>query len=180
MRPGFAGKVASAAMLFMVASTGAAMAEAAATAKPSVYPSPPEPNYGPQKGSISFVDTDPGETIGGTLTMRPAVDAHGKRLDEAKAGITMYMIHWGLEVGALGVQDDAGAGDLGGDCKGFRDTGHVVMANAVGAGDLLTWEIPKGTVVPKDAVYFVGHTLYGPIHNLAKCTQTPIRNVITH
>ena len=111
--------------------------------------------------------------------MRPAVDAHGKRLDEAKAGITMYMIHWGLEVGAPGVQDDVGAGDLGGDCKGFRDTGHVVMANAVGAGDLLTWEIPKGTVVPKDAVYFVGHTLYGPIHNLAKCTQTPIRNVIT-
>ncbi len=181
MRLGFAGQVASAAVLFMAVSAGGAWAEeAAAPARAVVYPSPPSPNYGPQKGSIRFVDTDPGETIGGTLTMRPAVDEHGKRLDAAKAGITMYMIHWGLEVGAPGIQDDAGAGDLGGDCKGFRDTGHVVMAPAADAGDVLTWEIPKGTAIPKGAVYFVGHTLYGTLHNLNKCTQTPIKNLISH
>jgi len=55
-----------------------------------MYPSPPKPHYGPRKGSIEFVDTDPGPTIGGTLTMRPAAVA---------TGITQYMIHWGLEVG---------------------------------------------------------------------------------
>ncbi len=142
------------------------------------YPAPPAPHYGPMRGSISFVDTDPGPTIGGTLTMKPAVDDGGKRLNEAEAGITMYMIHWGLEVGKPGVADDAGAGDLGGDCMGFRDTGHVVMAPAGDAGDMMSWEIPQGTKVPEDAVYFVGHTLYGKIHNLGKCTQTPITNLV--
>lgn len=142
------------------------------------YPAPPSPHYGPKRGSISFTDTDPGPTIGGTLTMKPAVDENGKRLDEAEAGITMYMIHWGLEVGKPGVADDVGAGDLGGDCMGFRDTGHVVMAAAGEAGDMMSWEIPQGTVVPEGAVYFVGHTLYGKIHNLGKCTQTPITNLI--
>ncbi len=34
----------------------------AAVVKPSVYPSPAEPNYGPEKGSIRFIDTDPEET----------------------------------------------------------------------------------------------------------------------
>lgn len=142
------------------------------------YPAPPSPHYGPQKGSIEFTDRDPGPTIGGTIRMKPAVDEEGRRLNEAEAGITMYMIHWGLEVGAPGTQDDAGAGDLGGDCMGFRDTGHVVAMPADEAGDVLTWEIPMGTKVPKEAVYFVGHTLYGRIHNLGKCTQTPIHNVI--
>jgi len=142
------------------------------------YPSPPTPHYGPEYGSISFTDTDPGPTIGGTLTMKPAVDENGVRLNEAEAGITMYMIHWGLEVGQPGVEDDKGAGDLGGDCMGFRDTGHVVMMPAAKAGDTLSWEIPQGTEVPKDAVYFVGHTLYGKIHNLAKCTQSPIVNLL--
>ena len=42
----------------------------------------------------------------------------------------------------------------------------------------MKWEIPQGTVVPKDAVYFVGHALYGEIHNLGKCTQTPIENLV--
>ncbi len=142
------------------------------------YPSPPEPHFGSEKGSITFVDTDPGPTIGGTLLMKPAVDDSGKRLNEADAGISMYMIHWGLEVGKPGVADDAGAGDLGGDCMGFRDTGHVVMAPADGADEQMSWEIPQGTVVPTDAVYFVGHTLYGKIHNLGKCTQTPINNLV--
>lgn len=142
------------------------------------YPAPPAPHYGPQKGSITFSDTDPGPTIGGTLSMKPAVDDKGNRLDEAEAGITMYMIHWGLEVGKPGVADDAGAGDLGGDCMGFRDTGHVVMAPAGGAGDTMSWEIPQGTKVPEGAVYFVGHTLYDKIHNLGKCTQIPIINLI--
>lgn len=142
------------------------------------YPAPPAPHYGPERGSITFIDTDPGPTIGGTLTMKPAVDDKGMRLDEANAGITMYMIHWGLEVGNPGVADDTGAGDLGGDCMGFRDTGHVVMAPAGDAGDLMSWEIPQGTEVPEGAVYFVGHTLYGKIHNLGKCTQTPIGNLI--
>jgi len=142
------------------------------------YPSPLEPHFGPEKGSITFVDTDPGPTIGGTLTMKPAVDDNGKRLNETDAGISMYMIHWGLEVGKPGVADDAGAGDLGGDCMGFRDTGHVVMAPAGEAGKQMSWEIPQGTEVPDGAVYFVGHTLYGKIHNLGKCTQTPINNLI--
>lgn len=143
------------------------------------FPKPPNPNYGPEAGSIVFEDTDPGETIGGTITMRPAVGADGKPLDGAAAGITMYMIHWGLEVGAPGTADDAGAGDLGGDCKGFRDTGHVVMAPVGEPGKPMIWTIPQGTKIPDGAVYFVGHTLYGPIHNLAKCTQTPIRNWVT-
>ncbi len=139
------------------------------------YPAPPVPHYGPEKGSIRFVDTDPGPTIGGTLTMKSAVDGSGQRVDE---GITMYMIHWGLEVGQPGTEDDAGNGDLGGDCMGFRDTGHVVSAPVGEAGDILSWEIPNGTVVPDGAVYFVGHTLYGQIHNLGKCTQTPIENLV--
>lgn len=145
---------------------------------PSVYPSPAEPNYGPENGSIRFVDTDPGETIGGVLNMGPAVDKEGNRIDDVAAGITMYMVHWGLEVGGAGVADDAGAGDLGGDCMGFRDTGYVVKLSASDAGDMMAWEIPQGTVVPEDAVYFVGHTIYGDIHNLAKCTQTPIDNFV--
>lgn len=61
---------------------------------------------------------------------------------------------------------------------GFRDTGHVVMLPASYAGDLLSWEIPQGTEVPNEAIYFVGHTLYEKIHNLEKCTQTPIINLI--
>ncbi len=145
---------------------------------PDRYPAPPEPHYGPEYGSISFTDTDPGPTIGGTLRMKPAVDDYGIRLDEAEAGITMYMIHWGLEVGEPGMQDDKGAGDLGGDCMGFRDTGHVVMMPASEAGDVMEWDIPQGTEVPEGAVYFVGHTLYGEIHNLGKCTQTPIGNLV--
>ena len=150
----------------------------AAVVKPSVYPSPAEPNYGPEKGSIRFIDTDPEETIGGTLSMGPAVDDDGNRIDDVDAGITTYMVHWGLEVGEPGARDDAGAGDLGGDCMGFRDTGYVVKLSAPEAGDVMTWEIPQGTVVPDDAVYFVGHSLYGRIHNLAKCTQTPIHNLL--
>jgi hypothetical protein len=150
----------------------------AAVVSASVYPSPPEPNYGPEQGSINFVDTDPAETIGGVLTMGPAVDEDGRRVDDAAAGITVYMVHWGLEVGEPGVSDDAGTGDLGGDCKGFRDTGHVVKRSAEEAGSIMTWEIPQGTIVPDDAVYFVGHTVYGRIHNLAKCTQTPINNIV--
>jgi hypothetical protein len=145
-------------------------------ASPTLYPSPPSPNFGPERGSITFVDTDPGETIGGTLTMRVAVDTNGHPVDAATNGITMYMVHWGLEVGKPGTQDDAGAGDLGGDCKGFRDTGHIVMKPAAEAGEVMSWSIPQGTIVPEGAVYFVGHTIYGQIHNLAKCTQTPINN----
>lgn len=141
------------------------------------YVSPPEPHYGPRSGSISFTDTDPGATIGGVLTMMPAVDAEGARVNEADAGITMYMIHWGLEVGKPGTQDDAGNGDMGGNCMGFRDTGHVVMMPAEDAGDIMSWDIPAGTEIPDGAVYFVGHALYGEIHNLAKCTQTVIVNL---
>jgi len=141
------------------------------------YKSPPEPNYGPKSGSISFTDTDPGRAIGGTLTMQPAVDADGVRINEAEAGITMYMIHWGLEVGEPGTEDDAGNGDMGGNCMGFRDTGHVVMMPAADAGETMSWDIPAGTEVPEGAVYFVGHALYGDIHNLAKCTQTVITNL---
>lgn len=143
-----------------------------------VYPSPAEPHYGPEYGSITFIDTDPGLTIGGKLTMKPAVGANGARIDEAKAGISMYMVHWGLEVGAPGTADDKGQGDLGGDCMGFRDTGHVVMMPASEAGSVMEWDIPQGTLVPEGAVYFVGHTLYGRIHNLGKCTQTPITNYV--
>ena len=146
-----------------------------------IYPRPEQqPNFGPKYGSITFVDTDPGPTIGGTLTMGRAVDASGALLNEADEGITTYMVHWGLEVGAPGTADDAGAGDHGGDCRGFRDTGHVVMRRAadIGDADTLSWDIPAGTPVPEGAVYFVGHTLYGDIHNLAKCTQTPIDNRI--
>ncbi len=142
------------------------------------FAQPDEPNYGPESGSIVFVDTDPGPTIGGTLTMKPAVNADGIRVNEAEAGITTYMIHWGLDVGEPGTEDDAGNGDLGGDCMGFRDTGHVVMQMAADAGETMRWELPAGTVVPDHANYFVGHTLYGDIHNLAKCTQTPIDNLI--
>lgn len=146
-----------------------------------VYPNPEkQPNYGPAYGSITFVDTDPRETIGGTLTMGRAVDGDGNLLDEAEEGITTYMVHWGLIVGEPGIEDDKGAGDLGGDCRGFRDTGHVVMkpADEVGDGATISLEIPTGTVVPDEAVYFVGHTLYGEIHNLGKCTQTAIENRI--
>ena len=142
------------------------------------YAQPADPSYGPEAGSIVFVDSDPGPTIGGTLTMKPAVDESGARLNPAEEGITTYMIHWGLEVGEPGTADDAGNGDLGGNCMGFRDTGHVVMLSAADAGDVMSWDIPAGTVVPDNAVYFVGHALYGDIHNLAKCTQTPIENLI--
>lgn len=135
------------------------------------YPSLPQPNYGPKPGSITFRDTDPGPTIGGELTMVPAEAAHSE-------GITMYMIHWGLEVGQPGTTDDKGAGDLGGDCKGFRDTGHVVMLPAAEAGKVMRWTLPQGTKVPDGAVYFVGHAIYGKIHNLNKCTQIPIQNIV--
>ncbi|WP_262694238.1 hypothetical protein [Kordiimonas aquimaris] len=146
--------------------------------KAGVYPAPEAPHYGPAYGSIVFVDTDMKDTIGGTLTMKPAVDAKGNRVNEADEGITTYMVHWGLEVGAPGVADDKGNGDLGGDCMGFRDTGHVVAMPASEVGNVMQWEIPQGTVVPEGAVYFVGHTLYGKIHNLGKCTQTQINNII--
>ena len=152
------------------------MDEAAVKARLASFPKPPSPNYGPAPGSIVFEDTDPAETIGGTITMRAAIGPDGKPLDGAAAGITMYMIHWGLEVGAPGTADDAGAGDLGGDCRGFRDTGHVVMEPVGAPGKLMSWTIPQGTKIPANAVYFVGHSLYGPIHNLNKCTQTPIKN----
>ncbi len=154
--------------------------DAPETISTDIYPGPTqEPNYGPAYGSITFVDEDPGATIGGTLTMGRAIDGDGTRLDEASEGITQYMVHWGLVVGAPGTADDAGAGDLGGDCRGFRDTGHVVMISAadLGESDTISWNIPMGTDVPEGAVYFVGHTLYGAIHNLAKCTQTPIVNI---
>ena len=133
-----------------------------------LYPRVPGTSYGPS--SISFVDTDPGPTIGGTLTL-------GRALDEK--GVETYMVHWGLEVGKSGTEDDAGHGDHGGSCMGFRDTNHVVMASpAAQTGPALTFEIPQGTKVPEGAVYFVGHTLYAGIHNLAKCVQTPIVNRI--
>lgn len=141
------------------------------SASTTPYSSLPQPNYGPKAGSITFMDTDPGPTIGGELTMVPADAAHAE-------GITTYMIHWGLEVGQPGTADDKGAGDLGGDCKGFRDTGHVVMRPAAEAGQVMRWTLPQGTKVPEGAVYFVGHAIYGKIHNLNKCTQIPIQNVV--
>ena len=82
-----------------------------------IYPYVPGTSYGPS--SLSFVDTDPGKTIGGTVTI-------GRAQDET--GVEMYMVHWGLEVGDPGIGDDAGKGDHGGSCKGFRDTNHVAMA----------------------------------------------------
>lgn len=131
-----------------------------------IYPRVAEPNFGPS--SIAFVDTDPGPTIGGTVVL-------GRAQDEK--GVDMYMVHWGLEVGSPGIDDDAGKGDHGGSCKGFRDTGHVVMTHPTGEAEL-RMEIPRGTPVPKDAVYLVGHTIYGGIHNLAKCVQIPIVNLV--
>ena len=151
------------------------------TLSADIYPGPEKtPNYGPAYGSLTFVDVDPSATIGGTLTMGRAIDDTGNRLDESSEGIGKYMIHWGLEVGAPGTADDKHAGDLGGDCRGFRDTGHVVMIDTadLGDNDTLSWNIPIGTEVPEGAVYFVGHTIYGVIHNLGKCTQTPIINLV--
>lgn len=132
-----------------------------------IYPRVPGTSYGPS--SLSFVDTDPGKTIGGTVLI-------GRAQDET--GVEMYIVHWGLEVGDPGVADDAGKGDHGGSCKGFRDTNHVVMVKPSEPGEVLKAEIPQGTVVPEGAVYLVAHTIYGGIHNLAKCVQTPIVNRI--
>jgi hypothetical protein len=132
-----------------------------------IYPRVSGTNYGPT--SIAFEDTDPGPTIGGTITLGRAPD---------EKGIDVYMVHWGLEVGAPGTNDDAGHGDHGGNCKGFRDTNHVAQAPPSEPGEMITMEIPQGTKVPEGAVYLVGHTLYGGIHNLAKCVQTPIVNRI--
>jgi hypothetical protein len=134
-----------------------------------IYPRVAGVNYGPAKGSLTFTDTDPGDTIGGTVML-------GRAQDET--GIDMYMVHWGLEVGEPGTADDAGNGDHDGDCKGFRDTGHVVMSLVSEEGDPIAMEIPQGTVVPEDAVYFVAHTIYDGRHNLAKCIQIPIVNRI--
>ena len=132
-----------------------------------IYPRVAGVNYGPS--SIAFVDTDPGPTIGGTIEL-------GRAQDET--GVEVYMVHWGLEVGAHGTADDAGHGDHGGSCKGFRDTNHVAMAKPSDPGNPLKLEIPQGTKVPEGAIYLVGHTLYGGLHNLAKCVQTPIVNRI--
>jgi hypothetical protein len=132
-----------------------------------LYPYVPGKSFGPS--SIAFVDTDPGPTIGGTIRL-------GRAQDET--GVEMYMVHWGLEVGKPGTADDAGNGDHGGNCKGFRDTNHVAMARPSDKGEILTMEIPKGTKVPDGAVYLVAHTIYGGIHNLAKCIQIPIVNRI--
>ena len=142
------------------------------------YPELPEPNYGPEQGSITFTDMDSGPTIGGILTMKPAVDEEGNRVNEADVGITMYSIHWGLEVGSPGQQDDKGSGDLSGDCMGFRDLNHIVTMTGGEAGDVISWEIPSGTVVPANAVYFVGYVQSGELYNLKKCTQIPIMNLI--
>ena len=130
-----------------------------------IYPRVPEPNFGPS--SIAFEDADPGKTIGGTILL-------GRAQDET--GVDMYMVHWGLEVGAPGVEDDKGKGDHGGDCKGFRDTGHVAMAKPSQPGNPIELSVPMGTEVPPDAVYFVAHTIYAGRHNLAKCIQIPIVN----
>jgi hypothetical protein len=132
-----------------------------------IYPRVPGKSFGPS--SIAFTDTDPGQTIGGTITL-------GRAQDET--GVEMYIVHWGLEVGNPGTEDDAGKGDHGGSCKGFRDTNHVAMAPPSTAGETLTLDIPQGTKVPEGAVYLVAHTIYGGIHNLAKCVQIPIVNRI--
>lgn len=130
-----------------------------------IYPRVPEPNFGP--ASIAFIDEDPGPGIGGRILV-------GRAKDEK--GVDMYMVHWGLEVGAPGVEDDKGRGDHGGDCKGFRDTGYVAMAMLDAPGDPIEMTVPMGTKVPPDAVYLVAHTIYSGRHNLAKCVQTPIVN----
>jgi hypothetical protein len=146
------------------------------------YATPPEPNFGPAPGSMTFKDTDPGETIGGVLTMGRAIDGEGNPVDEGVEGIAAYITHWGLEVGEPGVDDDGGNGDLGGDCKGFRDTNHITIVPVANLGtpddNQLEMDIPQGTKVPSDAVYFVGHTVYaqGNIHNLNKCIQIPVEN----
>lgn len=132
-----------------------------------IYPRVPEPNFGPS--SIAFNDEDPGPGIGGTILL-------GRAKDET--GVDMYMVHWGLEVGKPGVEDDAGHGDHGGSCKGFRDTNHVTMAKPSDPGDPIQMTVPQGTVVPDGAVYLVAHTLYAGRHNLAKCVQTPVVNRI--
>ena len=132
-----------------------------------IYPRVPGVSFGP--ASIEFTDTDPGPTIGGTILL-------GRAQDET--GVEMYMVHWGLEVGQPGTEDDAGHGDHGGSCKGFRDTNHVAMARPADPGEILTMQIPQGTKVPDGAVYLVAHTLYAGIHNLAKCIQIPIVNRI--
>jgi hypothetical protein len=132
-----------------------------------IYPRVSGTNYGPT--SIAFEDTDPGPTIGGTITLGRAPD---------EKGIDLYMVHWGLEVATPGTHDDTGHGDHGGSCKGFRDTNHVAKAEPSQAGDMVTMQIPQGTKIPEGAIYLVGHTIYGGIHNLAKCVQTPIVNRI--
>lgn len=133
-----------------------------------IYPRVSGTNYGPT--SIAFEDIDPGPTIGGTITLGRAPD---------EKGVDMYMVHWGLEVGHTGTADDAGHGDHGGACKGFRDTNWVVsMPPPSQPGETIAMPIPEGTEVPEGAVYLVGHTIYGGIHNLAKCVQTPIVNRI--
>ena len=130
-----------------------------------IYPRVDGVSFGPS--SLAFVDTDPGKTIGGTILLGRA---------QSESGVEMYMVHWGLEVGGRGVSDDAGRGDHGGSCKGFRDTNHVAMARPSDTGETLTLNIAQGTQVPDGAVYLVAHTLYGGIHNLAKCIQIPIVN----
>ena len=130
-----------------------------------IYPYVPGQSYGPS--SIEFVDTDPAPTIGGMITL-------GRAQDEK--GVEMYIVHWGLEVGAPGTDDDAGNGDHGGSCKGFRDTNHVAMAMPSVPGEKIQLEIPQGTKIPDGAKYLVAHTIYAGIHNLAKCVQTPIVN----
>ena len=52
------------------------------------------------------------------------------------------------------------------------------MMPAGEAGKVMRWTLPQGTKVPEGAVYFVGHAIYGKIHNLNKCTQIPIQNVV--
>lgn len=147
---------------------GAAAAAAVFIGGPDlIYPRVSGVNYGPT--SIAFEDTDPGPTIGGTIKLGRAPD---------EKGVDVYMVHWGLEVGGAGTSDDLGHGDHGGSCKGFRDTNHVAMAKPSQPGTTITMEIPQGTKVPEGAVYLVAHTLYGDIHNLAKCVQTPIVNRI--
>ena len=52
------------------------------------------------------------------------------------------------------------------------------MSMVDAGGTPITMEIPPGTKVPDDAVYFVAHTIYSGRHNLAKCIQIPIENVV--